>query len=104
MKWSDFGLSKPLKDGEFTLSKTGRGTRGWIAPEIFVKKPSQMSRDELRISLRSDIWSTGCVFFYYLTRGQHYPFGKLTDDEEIREYARKGDPFKITGNLFLKLL
>jgi serine/threonine protein kinase len=73
MKWADFGLSKPTNSrGSASLSGF-RGTKRWMAPEILRRRP-------LRGSQQSDIFSTGCVFFYFLTRGVH-PFGKNNNDD-----------------------
>lgn len=69
MKWADFGLSKAVnKNGSCSLSGTC-GTTNWIAPEVLCLREDRKSR----ITTRSDIFSAGLVFFYFLTRGLH-PF------------------------------
>ncbi len=84
MKVSDFGLSKPTTSrGTFTLSRI-IGTPIWIAPEILNKE---------RGSVRSDIFATGCVFFYFIKRGIH-PFG---EDELIMANIRNGNPVNLTS-------
>ena len=75
MKISDFGLSKSVNSrGSFSDSGI-KGTHNWMAPELLAKANSS---DEVEIaqraSVKSDIFSTGCVFFYFVTRGTH-PFG-----------------------------
>ena len=70
LKWADFGLSKPLCNGTYTVT-TG-GTIGWIAPEIVEElKRERMERE--RGSAKSDIWSAGWVFLCYLTRVGGFP-------------------------------
>jgi len=78
-KWADFGLSKLVReDGQFSITNaTGRiiGTTFWIAPEILLGN----GVNDSNTSIKCDIWSAGCVFFYYLTEGKH-PFGDLLND------------------------
>ena len=77
MKIADFGLSKDTNTrGTFTVSGI-KGTLNWIAPECF---PPQNSEEDvvIRGSVKSDIFSTGCVFFYFVTRGSHL-FGEGFD-------------------------
>ena len=77
MKWADFGLSKPTNShGSFSMSGF-RGTYGWIAPEILHLSPGPPKG---RGTKQSDIFSAGCVFFFFLTRGTH-PFGNQANDE-----------------------
>lgn len=96
MKWADFGLSKPLgDDDQFSLTATGMGTRCWIAPEI-LEKDSHLSSDgsNAKISFKSDIWSAGCVFFYYLTKGKH-PFGDLNHFTQLHTNVMRGTPINM---------
>ena len=77
MKVSDFGLSKFVNSrGSFSVSGI-KGSYDWMAPEFLAKANSS---DEVEIaqraSVKSDIFSTGCVFFYFVTRGTH-PFGEI---------------------------
>ena len=77
MKVADFDRSKHTSDrGTFTVSGI-KGTLNWIAPECF---PPQNSEEDvvIRGSVKSDIFSTGCVFFYFVTRGSHL-FGEGFD-------------------------
>ena len=93
MKIADFGLSKHTSDrGTFAVSGI-RGTRDWIAPECF---PPQNSEEEIgkRGSVKSDIFSTGCVFFYFVTRGIHL-FGE--GDLTIMANILKKDPVNLTS-------
>ncbi len=72
-------MSKATDSREtFTLSGI-IGTNNWIAPEILNNE---------RGSVQSDIFSTGCVFFYFIKRGTH-PFG---EDELILTNIRNDNP------------
>ncbi len=78
MKWSDFGSSK-LVNERGTCSLSGlRGTEKWMSPEELRMADSFETADHMRGSVKSDIFSAGCVFIYFLLRGKH-PFGKSFD-------------------------
>jgi serine/threonine protein kinase len=75
LKWTDFGLSKQLKEtGSYTLTKI-RGTEGWLSPEILkiLDNQQQTSRTEAkqRGTVKSDVFNEGLVFGYYLLNGLH---------------------------------
>ena len=47
-----------------------------MAPEILeLVDISENDLADIRATVQSDIFSTGCVFFYFITRGIH-PFGE----------------------------
>jgi serine/threonine protein kinase len=88
MKWADFGLSK-LSNSRGSASLSGaRGTSCWVPKEII---PFLRLRNytEGRCSKQGDIFSTGCVFFFFLTRGIH-PFGNENDVHIIETNILKG--------------
>lgn len=62
MRVSDMGISKQLNG---RTSYTG-GTLGWQAPE-------QMKQE--RQSVKTDIFSLGCLLDYCISQGNHHPFG-----------------------------
>ena len=94
MKWADFGLSKPVSaTGHFSLSVTEIGTLCWVAPEIL--ESDTTSSSSTKISFKSDIWSTGCVFFYYLTEGKH-PFGDVKHFTKLHTNVTRGNPVNMT--------
>ncbi len=81
MKWADFGLSKQVNPGGSHSISGMRGTHNWFSPEIlkiFEKKGNDgktMSTDILpRGTVKSDVYTAGLVFGYYLLDGDH-PFG-----------------------------
>jgi len=82
MKLADFNISKMLKtefDKDFTnTSKTNpKGTRGWMAPEVY---------ESNRFDFKVDVWALGLIFAYTLTGGKH-PFGEdlITRTDRIRK-------------------
>lgn len=97
---SDFGLCKKLEADQSSFRATtaqGSGTSGWRAPELLLDdmdsssdnigkkalhKALQKSGDDhnRRLTRAVDIFSTGCVYYHYLTKGGH-PFG----DKFVRE-------------------
>ena len=86
IKIADFGHTKPTNEnGSFTYS-AGTGTMCWVPAECFGNAPQNLRKygnsGKRRDSIMRDIFSTGLVFFYFLTRRQHL-FG-----EEFREIDR----------------
>ena len=70
MKWADFGLSKPVKDtGSYTMSGI-KGTKQWLAPELF-----EILREGIeplcRGTVKSDVFAEGLTFGYVLLGGKH---------------------------------
>lgn len=89
---SDFGLCKKLEGDQSSFRATtaqGSGTFGWRAPELLLEDLDKgslskklLSHDH-RLTRAVDIFSTGCVFYHYLTKGGH-PFGdKFTREGNI---------------------
>ncbi|KAK4004457.1 hypothetical protein OUZ56_006192 [Daphnia magna] len=76
MKVSDLSFVKKTREDIFSQSKI-RGTLQWLAPErlVFLSDPDNMPAELPDGTIKSDTFSSGCVFFYFLTRGKH-PFGK----------------------------
>ena len=77
LKWADFGFAKEIGENGFYEMSGFKGTRPWMAPEVLQLMTNDSSVHN-RFSIRSDIFSAGCVFFKMLT-GVH-PFG---DDLEM---------------------
>ncbi|KAK9763656.1 bifunctional endoribonuclease/protein kinase ire1 [Basidiobolus ranarum] len=92
---SDFGLCKKLEGEQSSFNNTTNnagGTIGWRAPEClsadmvssshvessedssFSSVAGSTSGRRFRITRAIDIFSTGCVFYYVLSGGEH-PFG-----------------------------
>lgn len=79
MKWADFGQSKRVNE-RGTCSVSGvRGTIQWIAPELIINLDNQEgSFSKQRGNVKSDVFSEGLVFAYYLSNGNH-PFGTIIE-------------------------
>ncbi|XP_045030936.1 uncharacterized protein LOC116936145 isoform X2 [Daphnia magna] len=79
MKVSDLSfVKKTREDFSETFSQSEiRGAFQWLAPErlVVLMDTENKSTDLPHGTIKSDTFSSGCVFFYFLTRGTH-PFGK----------------------------
>lgn len=93
MKWADFGLSKAINENGSCSMSGNPGTQNWKAPEVLRR------RFNGRGSRENDIFPTGLVFFYFLTRV--HPFGK---DSEIESNIRNNKPVNLHGINHLVLL
>ena len=86
IKLSDFGLSKETSSNQtYTVSGPYKGTWKWMAPELLDMLPNSYSTKETvvqkRGSCKSDIFSAGLVFFYFVTRGVHL-YGEPTNGSD----------------------
>jgi serine/threonine protein kinase len=74
MKWADFGLSRVVNErGTFTISGV-KGTRNWYAPELLrllLEKSQTGRKQQIRGTVKSDMFALGLVFAYLLLDGQH---------------------------------
>jgi serine/threonine protein kinase len=78
LKISDFGLCKETSiQGSYSQSGV-KGTLHYMSPEMLelMGRPDELQRTRGKKS--SDVFAMGCVFYYFLTRGQH-PFGRGYD-------------------------
>jgi serine/threonine protein kinase len=84
MKWSGFGLSKQVNErGSHSMSGV-RGTHNWMAPEILKimteENDGKTTSPDIRPrgTVKSDVFTAGLVFGYYLLDGDH-PFGSAVN-------------------------
>ena len=75
MKWADFGLSKPVNErGTFTQTRIG-GTNNWRAPELLKQLDDEETGiapvEKRRGTVKSDVFSQGLVFGYFISDGKH---------------------------------
>jgi serine/threonine protein kinase len=94
MKWADFDLSKPVNEsGSHSISGL-RGTKDWYAPEIYRMQSETTSTQSEegenvenpirpRGTVKSDVFSEGLVFAYYLLGGIHPFRGRYEHDTQI---------------------
>lgn len=74
LKISDFGFCKPASNtGSFSMSEGSKGTKKYVAPEMLKLMDQRSGGEKPRGNASSDIFSMGCLFFTYLTKGLH-PF------------------------------
>ena len=69
LKLSDFSHSFIQVKSSVTSEGSVQGIATWLAPELLGEDSSTSA------SYQSDVFSMGCVFAYFLSRGMH-PFGK----------------------------
>ena len=84
LKWADFGLCKSVNcNGSYTMSGV-KGTKKWMAPELLKldDEDSELMMNGHRGTIQSDVFSAGCLFFYFLTRGVH-PFGSRSSSDIV---------------------
>ena len=90
MKWADFGLTK--RDIRYTNSMCNLLMENeWRAPELLEK-----SRASKHYTTKSDVFSEGIVFAYFLLDGKH-PYGS-DPSHEIPNNISKGNTENLRGN------
>lgn len=72
LKISDFGFAKSAsEEGSFSMSQGQKGTVRYNAPEILKLMEENPENRRGKSKNTSDIFSMGCLFFTFLTKGQH---------------------------------
>ena len=110
MKVADFGGVKKTENAESASWSGECGTLKWASPELIQLFNEYFETDMMsgpvtsptqeRISKKTDVFSTGLVFFFILTKGEH-PFGYgLMVTSNILE----GKPEKFDGNCFSMIM
>lgn len=71
LKISDFGFSKTTSlNGSFSTTSGCKGTKNFMAPEyLALNEKSDDERKSFRADKSVDVFSLGCVFFSFLTKG-----------------------------------
>ena len=70
LKIADFGLSRRDDDTSKSMTRTLRGTRCWMAPEVLTSVPN--SDEKSRFVAASDVYPCGMLLHYILS--QKHPF------------------------------
>ena len=95
VKWAGFGLLKTaIKVVPFPLSKL-KGSMNWMAPELLNLLLCPTESTVVVDQVLADIYSAGCTFFFYLSRGRH-PFGNHSIS--ILSNAKLNNPVNAKGN------
>jgi serine/threonine protein kinase len=82
MKWADFGLTKVTKISDLSSESSSSESLCWMSPEVLSNGDGTCAD-----SKESDVFSAGCVYFYYLTRA--HPFGKKS---VVKKNVMEGNP------------
>ena len=99
-KWADFGLCRQVNErGTYTMKSGVKGTMNWLAPELLLQlddeqKAANSQEDKRRGTVKSDVYSQGLVFGYYLGNGVH-PCGFT--DLEIQTNLRTGNALNLSS-------
>ncbi len=100
MKWADFGLSSPLNErGSFSTTDHNTRPDNWLAPEILVVKQNSQRTTPLRPegTVKSDVFSAGLIFGYYLLKGRH-PYGSQFN---IPANILNDTPVNLKGTIYM---
>jgi serine/threonine protein kinase len=102
MKWADFGISKLINErGTHSISGS-RGSDNWYAPEIMIIQIEEEENGEEEITrqrgtVKSDVFTEGLIFGYYLLDGFH-PYGSRY---EIQKNILEDKPVNLKSNSHL---
>ncbi|XP_076044496.1 tyrosine-protein kinase Src42A [Oratosquilla oratoria] len=83
VKVADFGLSRLVKEGEYTAMGASKLPIRWTSPEALKYH---------RFSVKSDVWSFGILLWEIITHGTK-PYPRMENDEVV-EYVNKGERMK----------
>ena len=86
MKLANFGIHRVCMDRQRVPLWKLAGTKGWLAPEVFLSNRTHFTYE-------MDLFSLGCTFGFTLSGGIH-PFGQEKDDRIIR--IKKLEPMTLT--------
>ena len=79
----DFGISKTTTEDICSISSWQVGTLGYISQEVWNQlKENDDPNFRKRMTLKSDIFAMGCIFYYTVTGGKN-PFGKIDTQANI---------------------
>ncbi len=98
MKWADFDQCVPVDEkGCYTIINVSEvGADNWRAPEILkIRKEGKETAQE---SIKSDVFSQGLVFGYYILEGLHpYDLG----DNNIDKHILASNPHNLKGTCYI---
>ena len=110
---ADLGLSKQLEEAtRETFSVTAgkaAGSRGWQAAELLEMLDRTTSDGRQHLSVKLDIFPTGCLMFFLMTEGKH-PFGERLSRREANILDNRPDlsalknDYQVYENLIRSLI
>lgn len=104
LKIADFGVSKKISSGPFSLPLGNEEEQRWLAPETWcdedvggvhrhrLESKTTGFTQEKNYGFPIDTWALGCLFFSLMTKG-HHPFG--IEFHVIRGNILRDDPIEI---------
>ncbi|XP_057372412.1 serine/threonine-protein kinase/endoribonuclease ire-1-like [Daphnia carinata] len=95
LKISDFGFSRAVTatSGTFSMSSGPKGTRAYYSPEFLsFEEKTKEQKEQIRVNVSIDVFSLGCLYFNYLTKGGH-PFadGGIPNEDLTPANIHKGE-------------
>lgn len=100
LKWSDFGLCRPVNErGTFTMTGI-KGTWLWLAPELFEILDKDQAQEKTRGTVNSDVFAEGLVFGCILLNGDHL-YGP---DDEIMTNIKHNKAINMDSEFFFFVL
>ena len=98
---SDLGVSKQLEDAtKQTFSQTAgkaAGSRGWQAAELLDIYDGATADVRQHLSVKIDIFPSGCLIFFSMTDGKH-PFGEHLIHREMKILENMPDLSSLKGD------
>ncbi|XP_006459452.1 hypothetical protein AGABI2DRAFT_66354, partial [Agaricus bisporus var. bisporus H97] len=74
---ADFGISRIVVSTKLASTQVSSGTMRWMAPELLIDDEENCPT----VTLKSDIWSLGCVYYEIFTR--KIPFYHCANDARL---------------------
>ncbi len=103
LKISDFGFCRPVTEsGSFSGKSGSRGTPIYHAPEFLQLDDieSQEEKLKIRFDVSIDVFSLGCLFFSYITKGDHlFAEPGMKDEKSIQAQIIKGEKILLKSKL-----
>ncbi|XP_057372414.1 serine/threonine-protein kinase/endoribonuclease IRE1-like [Daphnia carinata] len=96
LKISDFVHCRPVTGfGSFSMSSGLEGTRIYAPPEFLSTEGKTKEQiKKIRVNVSVDVFSLGCLFFNYLTKGGH-PFANGESPNEVSTPANICEGVKV---------
>lgn len=95
VKWAGFGHCKQILDR--VSLELMQGSMNWMAPELLKCLFFPSDNEPGLLTVQSDLFSAGCVFFFFLAGGIH-PFG---DGQEIVPNILSGNQSNIQSKIII---